>query len=154
MPVVRGWLGLIGLGAEVWAGTGTRSIGRRSGTSLRGEGIGGKYGLTFGACSTSFGGEGNSLSGGGAGLAGGGIGRADLGVESSAGTDSVDFLLWKENCDLAAALDFIAVSDGTRRPRGRFSESKMAMFNQIVQNCKIVYIGIRWISRLSTPPFD
>jgi hypothetical protein len=87
-------------------------------------------------------------------LAGGGIGGADLGVESSEGTDSVDFLLWKENWDLAAALDFIAESDGTRRPRGRFSESKIAMFDPIDRVSKIVYIGIRWILRLSTPPFD
>lgn len=39
-------------------------------------------------------------------------------MEPSDGTDSVDFLLWKV---------FIAVRDGTRRPRGRFSESNMAM---------------------------
>lgn len=68
---------------------------------------------------------GSSLLGGGAGFGGGG--GAALTCDSSEGTDSVDFLLWKENCDLAAAEDFIAVRDGTRRPRGRFSESKMAI---------------------------
>lgn len=41
---------------------------------------------------------------------------------------SWDFLPWKENWDLVAAEPiFIAVKDGTRSPRGRFSESKMAI---------------------------
>jgi hypothetical protein len=49
---------------------------------------------------------------------------------SSGERDSLDFLLEKENCDLAAVLFFIAVREGTRRPRGRFSESNMAMFKR------------------------
>lgn len=39
-----------------------------------------------------------------------------------------DDFLCSETRDLeAAAPDFIAVREGTRRPRGRFSESKIAM---------------------------
>jgi hypothetical protein len=79
---------------------------------------------------STFGGSGSSLSGGGAGFGGGGAGKAaGLGEVDSSGTES-DF--FRENCDFVAE-DFSAVRDGTRRPRGRFSESKMAIF---------LYIGI------------
>lgn len=76
---------------------------------------------------STFGGSGSSLSGGGAGFGGGGAGKAaGLGeFDSSGGTKSDDF--FRENCDFVAE-DFSAVRDGTRRPRGRFSESKMAIF--------------------------
>lgn len=52
-----------------------------------------------------------------------------MGVISSVGVlRSEDFLLEKENWDLEAAEPFfMAVREGTRRPRGRFSESKIAM---------------------------
>jgi hypothetical protein len=53
-----------------------------------------------------------------------------LGVDEESGRESVDFLLWKENWDFVAEEPFfMAVSDGTRRPRGRFSESKIAIFS-------------------------
>lgn len=72
------------------------------------------------------GGSGSSLSGGGAGFGGGGAGKAaGLGEVDSDGTESDDF--FRENCDFVAE-DFSAVRDGTRRPRGRFSESKIAIF--------------------------
>lgn len=85
-----------------------------------------------GGGSWSLGMAGSSLLGGGAALGGGAKKPPEGGVgmgSSSGERDSLDFLLEKENCDLAAAVPFfIAVREGTRRPRGRFSESKIAMF--------------------------
>lgn len=53
-----------------------------------------------------------------------------LGVEEGSGWESLDFLLWKENWDFVAEEPFfMAVRDGTRRPRGRFSESKIAILS-------------------------
>jgi hypothetical protein len=66
---------------------------------------------------------------GGAGVDAGTI-VVRLGVDEGSGRESFDFLLWKENWDLVAAVPFfIAVRDGTRRPRGRFSESKIAILS-------------------------
>jgi hypothetical protein len=53
-----------------------------------------------------------------------------LGVDDESGCESLDFLLWKENWDFEATVPFfMAVNDGTRRPRGRFSESKIAILS-------------------------
>lgn len=73
------------------------------------------------------------MSGGGAGFGGGGAGK-DVGlgeIDSSDGkSDGKSDFFWKENCDFVAE-DFSAASEGTRRPRGRFSESKIAIFRQL-----------------------
>jgi hypothetical protein len=81
--------------------------------------MGGKYGLDG---ISSFGGSGSSLSGGGAGFGGGGVGMAvGFEIDSSDGTES---FLWRENCDFVVDLN---PKEGTRRPRGRLSESKIAI---------------------------
>jgi hypothetical protein len=82
---------------------------------------------------STLGGTGSSLSGGGAGFGGGGAGKsAGLGKDDSDGkSDGKSDFFWKENCDFVAE-DFSAASEGTRRPRGRFSESKIAIFRQFV----------------------
>lgn len=80
---------------------------------------------------------GSSLFGGGIAFnlncdAGAGAGTivVRLGVEEESGWELVDFLLWKENWDFVAEVPFfMAVRDGTRRPRGRFSESKIAILS-------------------------
>jgi acetylornithine deacetylase/succinyl-diaminopimelate desuccinylase-like protein len=84
-----------------------------------------------------------------------------LGVDEESGCESVDFLLWKENWDFVAAEPFfMAVSDGTRRPRGRFSESKIAIFSgKMRRSWTKVCIdlaqrgGYSGYHRLSAPPF-
>jgi hypothetical protein len=107
-------------------------------TSLLGgtidEDLGGACAET-GCGNSSFGVGGRSLFGAGGRSLGFDCGAetivVKLGVDDEeSGCESVDFLLWKENWDFVAAEPFfMAVSDGTRRPRGRFSESKIAIFS-------------------------
>lgn len=60
---------------------------------------------------------------------------------------SFDFVRWKENCDTEAAVPaFMAVKDGTRRPRGRFSESKIAILRQRLVRKNSVSSDRRWVS--------
>lgn len=93
----------------------------------------GRGGSSFlGPGTWACGGVGSCFVGGGAGAGAEkpeetGTGRGGAGFSSGVRA-SLDFVLWKENCDTEAAVPaFIAVRDGTRRPRGRFSESKMAI---------------------------
>lgn len=84
-----------------------------------------------GAGSSFLGGDGSSFVGGGAGTEKPEEGTVGVGPSSGVRA-SFDFCRWKENCDLEAVVPaFMAVSDGTRRPRGRFSESKMAIVTDV-----------------------